>query len=303
MLYRLRTGLQRKLHDRAIAGVLDTPPIRPTGDRLVFMSMVCHADLAMYLVAVKSVFARIGKGRVVFLNDGSLTDEDLRILRHHLADPEIVHIKTVSTAHTPKGGCWERLLTCVDLSENDYVMQVDSDIVANAPLDAVTAAIDAGAPFTIGTQDGQRVVSFADAAALAKSKDRDHIQLVVERAFDDYPGRENLKYIRGCAAFTGFAKGGISRAFVEDFSGKMQTLIGERWKEWGTEQVASNVAVANSPNARVLPIDRYKNYFPPMDVDSAAVMHFLGTHRFSGGHYARLSRKFIDSARRASAAA
>jgi hypothetical protein len=302
MLYRLRTGLQRKLHNRAISGVLDTPPLAPTRDRIVFMSMVCHADLLMYLVAVKSVFNRIGKGRVVFLNDGSLTAEDIDILKRHLADPQIVHIKDVPTPHTPKGGCWERLLTCVDLSKDDFVMQVDSDIVAAGPMPDVAAAIEAGAPFTIGTKEGQKVVSFDDAAALARSRGEDHIQLVAERAFASMPNKENLGYIRGCAAFTGFAKDGISRAFVEDFSEKMQGLIGARWSEWGTEQVASNVAVANSTNARVLPIDRYKNYFPPMDVDSAAVMHFLGTHRFSGGHYTRLSRRFIEAARRSAAA-
>lgn len=302
MLYRLRTGLQRKLHNRAITGVLDTQPISPTRDRIVFMSMVCHADLLMYLVAVKSVFNGIGKGRVVFLNDGSLTAEDLAILKHHLADPQIVHIRDVPTPHTPKGGCWERLLTCVDLSKDDYVVQVDSDIIANGAMPEVSAAIDAGAPFTIGTHDGQRVVTFDESAALAASKNSEHIQLVVESAFARMPGKENLKYIRGCAAFTGFAKGGTSRAFVEDFSEKMQRLIGQRWSEWGTEQVASNVAVANSANARVLPIDRYKNYFPPMDVDSASVVHFLGTHRFSGGHYSRLSKRFIATARQSKAA-
>lgn len=302
MLYRFRTNLQRKLHNRAIAGVLDTPPIRPTEDRLVFMSMVCHADVLMYLVAVKSVFAQIGKGRIVFVNDGSLTDDDLKTLRYHLADPQIIHIDDVPNPRAPAGGTWERLLTCIDLSKDDYVMQVDSDIVANGPIPEVVDAIRANAPFTIGTIDGQRVVSFAESAALVAHRSPEHIQIASELLFTDLPGHETLRYIRGCAAFTGFAKGGIGRDFVEDFSQQMQARLGQRWTEWGTEQVTSNVAVANSPNARVLPIDRYKNYWPPMDVDSAAVMHFLGTNRFSGGHYTRLSRAFIDRARRSAAA-
>jgi hypothetical protein len=193
-------------------------------------------------------------------------------------------------------------LTCIDLSKDDYVMQIDSDIVATGPLPEVGDAIAAGAPFTIGTLDGQRLVSFEEAAAFAARVPHEHIQLAVERAFADVPGKENLRYIRGCAAFTGFARGGISRSFVEDFSQTMQARLGQRWREWGTEQVASNVAIANSPHAQVLPVTRYKNYFPPMDIDSAAVMHFLGTNRFSGGHYTRLSRRFIERARRNEAA-
>lgn len=301
MLYRFRTNLQRKRHNRAIAGVLETPPIRPTGDRLVFISMVCHADVLMYLVAIKSVFAQIGRGRVAFVNDGSLTEDDLQTLKHHLADPQVIHIRDVPNPRAPAGGTWERLLTCVDLSADDYVMQVDSDIIVNGAIPEVVDAIAQNASFTIGTTDGQRVVTFDEATALAGSVEGDHIQETVERLFATVPDKDKRRYIRGCSAFTGFAKGSTSRAFVEDFSEHMQSLLGDRWREWGTEQVTSNVAVANSREACVLPIDRYKNYWPPMNVDAAAVMHFLGTNRFSGGHYTRLSRRFIDRARNGAA--
>jgi hypothetical protein len=295
MLDKLRSDLRRHWHNRAIAGILDTPPVRPTGDPLVFASMACHRDLLMYLVAVKSIHQRIGSGRVAVIDDGTLTPADRDILQYHLGDPTIVHMNDVPVRRTPRGGTWERLLTCLDLSRESYVVQVDADLVATADLPEVADAIAANEPFTITSRMGPEVVSFRAAADFAASVEGDHIQLLAERAFGNHPGADRLRYIRGCSGFTGFPRGGLGRDFVEDFSTTMADRLGQRWSEWGTEQVASNVVFANGRNPRPLPLARYKNYFPPMDLDGAALVHFLGTHRFAGGHYRRLSTHAIDA--------
>ncbi|MBL8225896.1 MAG: hypothetical protein JNM50_11260 [Chromatiales bacterium] len=297
MFDKLRSDLGRRLHNRAINGVLDTPPIRTTGDPIVFASMVCHRDVLMYLVAVKSIQQRVGKGRVAVIDDGSLTTADLDVLRRHLDDPQIVHINDVPVGRTPRGGTWERLLTCLDLSRDSYVVQVDADLVAASSLDEVAEAIDANAAFTITSRQGPAVVSFTDAATFADSIDGDHIQLLAERAFRHHPAAADMRYIRGCSGFTGFPRGGLTRDFVERLSETMAGLIGPRWAEWGTEQVASNVVFANGHDPRPLPLSRYKNFFPPMDLDGAALVHFLGSHRFHGGHYRRLSTAAIAALR------
>src|ERR1700761_625751 len=115
----LRKG-REALHLRAARAVLDTPPIVPTADRVVIFSMIGTRVLLPYLVAVKSLHARIGIGRIAILDDGSLTEADKGVLAHHLGDPEIRSIRDVDTGLCPRGGTWERLLTLLDLRGRDY---------------------------------------------------------------------------------------------------------------------------------------------------------------------------------------
>src|SRR3546814_2103893 len=72
----------------------------------------------------------------------------------------------------------------------------------------------------------------------------------------------NPRYVRGCAGFAGFARGGDARMLAETFSQEATRLLGaERWARWGSEQVASNMIVANDPNALLLPYDHYFNFW------------------------------------------
>lgn len=296
MFYKLRNRIARAIHNQAVARILETPPLRSSRTGPIIASMVCHADVLMYLVAAKSVLNGVGGGHVVALNDGSLTPEDINTLQHHFPDMDLIQIRDVSSKATPKGGCWERLLTCLDLSKSRYVIQVDSDIAARGRLHEVIDAAEANVAFTIGTRQGQAIISFAQAATNARHAPGSHVQDEAERQFENYPDAGTMRYVRGCAGFAGFARGAISRAFIEDFSVKMAELLGPRWSEWGSEQVASNVAVANSPGAVVLPTDRYKNFYPPVDLAQVALVHFIGDHRFSDGAYRGMSRDFIRSA-------
>ena len=42
----------------------------------------------------------------------------------------------------------------------------------------------------------------------------------------------------------------------------MEAILGTSWFEWGSEQVASNFVVANSPNPIVLPLPTYSCFGP-----------------------------------------
>jgi hypothetical protein len=114
--------------------------------------------------------------------------------------------------------------------------------------------------------DGAAIQLMTEAAANAQATENDHIVIATERAFDRHPGRERLKYVRGSSGFAGFAKGGFSRARIEEFHANMTELMGERWREWGSEQCGSNFAVANSPGAVVLPYPQYTSFYPGVDV-------------------------------------
>jgi hypothetical protein len=79
---------------------------------------------------------------------------------------------------------------------------------------------------------------------------------------------------------------------VQDFSARMTRLLGPRWSEWGTEQVTSNVMVAQSDDACVLPFPKYSG-FEGHECNGAAFLHFYGSHRFKGGVYADVLRKVL----------
>ena len=81
--HRWRSRKEAARHAEAIAGILETPPIRPKQDGVVLFSMMGTAVLLPYLVTVKSLWAQLGRGRVVLMDDGTLTGEHRAVLAHH----------------------------------------------------------------------------------------------------------------------------------------------------------------------------------------------------------------------------
>ena len=285
---------KNRRHARVVRAVLDTPPLFPRDDGVVLFSMIGTAVLLPYLVAVKSLHHHLGRGRVVILDDGTLTQADRATLRHHCGDPVIHGIADVDTGPCPRGGTWERLLTILDARATDYVIQLDSDTVTKASLPDVLAAIDAGRSFCLrGEADAELMPVDAFAATLPPLAGPMHIQKAAERQLDQLamPG---LRYARGCSGFAGFAPSGAGRALAEAFSAAMEARLGAaRWREWGTEQVTSNLVIANEPDALLLPYDRYLNFWkiaPPAD---ARLIHYVGTYRFYGESYMRATRAAI----------
>ena len=96
--------------------------------------------------------------------------------------------------------------------------------------------------------------------------------------------------VRGSA---GFPKQSFTRAFVETVSEQMRAALGDRWSDWGSEQVMSNIVVANIARATVLPHPKYADCHK-MQPGATEFVHFIGGCRFDGGHYARLGAQVID---------
>jgi hypothetical protein len=289
---------------QAARAVLDTAPIRARRDGVVIASMIGTRVLLPYLVAVKSLDARLGRGRIVILDDGTLTAADKALLAHHCDNPQVIPIASVETAPAPRGGCWERLLAILDIAREDYVIQLDSDIVTVGPVPEVAAAIEAGRSFTLlGGEDSMlsdpaQVVAFAkERAALLASmgETKVHLQLAIELAMDQVavPGLAAPRYVRGCAGFAGFAPDAAGRAPALAFSAEAERLVGSRWSEWGSEQVASNFVIANRSDPVMLPYARYLNYWCEAVPADAALVHFLGTNRYHAGRYAAAAKAAI----------
>ncbi len=300
MFYRAKRALRRAWFDLQGRAILDTPPLPACDhDRLTLVSMVCHGEVFMYLLAAKSFCRQLGfVPQVVILNDGSLTPQDQSTLSTQIPHVRILSIQEISTGSCPKGSCWERLLLINELSESSYIVQLDSDTLTLGPVLEVLAAIEANHSFTLlGDRSFPHIEPMLDACARSQTNLHSQIQAVCERTFHQIPESASLKYVRGNAGFTGFAQGSLSTQAIEHFSGLMQSLTGQQWNQWGSEQVTSNLLIANTPDAVTLPFPRYLSYWAHPDVPyrDAAFIHFIGPHRYSHGFYRAQAAKALEA--------
>ncbi len=297
--------MRERLHTRVARGVLETPSVEPRDDGLVLFSMIGTRVLFPYLVAIKSLHHFLQRGRIVILDDGSLTDADKALLRDHLGRPQILSAAKVDTRGCPTYSSWRRLFALLDLRRENYVIQLDSDTVTIDDVPLVAEYVDRKVSFILRGEDG---AEFSDLNSIAERARRflrssggnAHVQSAMEAAMDQVtiPGYDSLRYVRGCAGFAGFAPNPDGSALAEQFSHEAKRLLGfDHWSQWGSEQVTSNFLISNEPGSQLLPYDRYCNFWNEPLGDDMQFVHFIGTYRYHRGIYSDLTRRMIDRLR------
>ena len=269
-------------------GIYDSAPVVcDPASAVVVVSQAYHPDMTMYLLAAKS-FARHVRPRGFVVVDDGLTEEDRSVLTKHLGVVSFIERRCVPTNGLPEGGCWERLLTLAAQNRDHYAVQLDADTLTLARPTEVLACIEQRRSFTLGTPGGTVAIPLQQASRYAQQRRDDQVQSLAECALESLDTTGQLRYVRGCAGFTGFAPGYLDVERIREFSQRMEALIGkDKWHRWGSEQVTSNFFAANAPDGLVLPVDTYPFWGPGVDIDRAVFAHFFGTFRFSGGMYAR----------------
>ncbi|MGI4951522.1 MAG: hypothetical protein ACRYGM_06930 [Janthinobacterium lividum] len=292
---RVRNTIGRKRLAAAQNRVFDTPPAVMTPARLNFVSMVSQRDIASYLCAIKSLYPMFGEGKVTVVNDGSLSQSDQAVIARHLPLSTIVDLASIDVGACPHGGCWERLVHVLGLTRDNYVIQVDSDTLTTGATPEILNAYRDNRSFLLGTDLGLSFGPVEDTARLVAGfpTGRDKIGCVAEMALPDLPDSTRLLYARGSAGFAGFAQGSFEVAELEVFSRRMQELVGDRWTEWGSEQIASNFMISNAKDAIVLPYAAYSCFEPWIDLSTRVFLHFYGTYRFHRGYYRKQVLAFI----------
>jgi hypothetical protein len=293
VLSSLRASLTYWYHKDVLARVLRAPPARVHDDGVIVFSQVRDRDFLMYLLAAKSFARFAGIGRFAVLDDGTLTPEHHALLASHLPGIEITPIGAVRSAVTPAGGTWERLNKIVELAERAYVIQLDADTVTVGPVPEVVARARNGTAFTLVSEADACIEPLSAAAARVRANPSPHVQIAAEQALAALEPQIGGLYARGCSAFTGFPPGHERRDRIEAFSRAMRERLGERWSEWGTEQVTSNFIFANTPGAQLLPLPRYCNYVGEPVGGDTRFLHFVGSHRFKHGVYRRMAADAI----------
>jgi hypothetical protein len=270
------------------------------------LSQVQHEAVDMYLIAIKSFLYNFTVGSVYVLNDGTLTDEDVAVLKYHIPGVLIKNINDIDVDGFPVGNTWERLLYYIDLSQDAYVIQLDSDTLSMKPMPDLHQFIKEQRSFVIG--NGPAWEKAIDVGYLhnlidnwVSSSHENHVQIAAESALYLLSAFQYSKeYCRGCSAFTGLAKGQVNRQMLKEFSQQIIAEIGEKkWNEWGSEQVSCCVMISKTENPIILSWVSYLNYgFPSFHKESlitASLVHFIGTYRFVSDSYQKLAMKFINS--------
>jgi FkbM family methyltransferase len=292
MFYRFNKRRRTQRFNRAISGILNTPPLRIEPAPWCIVSMVANADVPMYLLSLKSFYPKLGRGKVAAIIDRDMPQALRATLTQHVPGLEFVILEDIVTGACQRGGTWERLLYVLDRSESEYTIQLDADtLTVGDDLNEVVRCVETNTPFTMS--DGFELMSLPDVAEEAEATPSNYIGIVTERMFARYPDA-GLRYVRGSSGFTGFSRGGFTRAAVTRFHQEMEKLVGtQRWREWGTEQCGSNFAIANSPGAYVLPYPEYSSFTPWVTRREAKLFHFIGAYRFREDYYAARGQELI----------
>ena len=295
ILKNLTVRANKKRFNQAASRVLQTPPVQINkSSGLAVLSQAYDADLYLYLVAAKT-FAKYLQPEIFIVVDDGLSDDNKALITQHLVNVRFLPRTLVPNTQCPAGGCWERLLSIADVSQDHYVVQLDSDTVTVRHPDVVAEAVAQNRSFTLSTDQGRHFTSTEQARTLAMTSDSQHVQVLAEQALHTVPELANTQYIRGCAGFSGFARGALSRASVERFSQLMGDKLGkECWGSWGSEQFASNYLVANTDNPVALPFEKYPYWAPKMNLEQAQLIHFIGDNRFTSAKYAQVAAEAIQ---------
>ncbi|MGR5134595.1 hypothetical protein [Vibrio alfacsensis] len=293
--------------NKVLSNVIDTPPIYSinTADVLL-VSQVHHAAVKMSLIAIKSFVSKFGQCKIELINDGSLTNSDLRILEEHIVGVTIVDIEDIDILNCPKGGCWERLCYLLQRTKDYYVIQLDSDTVTIGAVPEIHQQINDNSGFTIGGPMFPDPVPVEYMSQLAESWNNDHVQAKAEKNLTALKPLNITHYLRGCAAFTGFPKGSNLLTLLPDVSDIMERQLGkETWSEWGTEQFSSNVMQSLCENSQVLKWPKYHNHgFPNYETKQSglagylgkvSLIHFIGPTRFSNDLYTKTVKHTIQN--------
>ncbi|KMT64637.1 hypothetical protein [Catenovulum maritimum] len=299
--------VEKKACSKTFQKVRDSKPIQYTyNPELVIVSQVYSGALDMSLLALKSFIKMIGEGRVEVIDDGSLTKSDHELLHHHIPHLTIVHIDDIDVGSCPKGSCWERLIHILKLSQDAYVIQVDTDTLTIAPVPEVYNGFKANKAFTIGGEPNwPEPIPVEYISHISRNKISEHIQVKSERQLEHVESINLTHYCRGCAAFAGFPKQAVTFDQLQAFSAEMEERIGaDTWRNWGSEQFSANVMISLCPEPSVLPWPKYLNHgFPFVEngqekLESytrlTSVLHFIGTYRYKHGVYRKLAKLVLS---------
>lgn len=274
----------------------ELPPIQlDQNSDFIVLTMLCKRDVSQYLIAASSFCDYLRPSRFVVVSDGSLSKDDIHLITSKLKPCEVFLGSNYLDKRLPTYSSWQRILVLSELVQRYYVVQMDADIMTFRKIEEVQEAVTRNKPFMLGTDEGESITSAEAAQSFARScyeEGERHLQCLCESNLDVLPDFQNLRYVRACAGFSGFPKHSFSKEKLLEISSAFESRLGHDWPVWGSEQVTSNLLLANMNGVEVLPL----RYYDSVERYSVALkmVHFIGSVRFQHGIYRKLARAFIQ---------
>lgn len=265
---------------------------------VTIVSMVSHETVCMYLLAVKSFLKYFGYGNIEVIDDGSLTEEDKKLLSLHVPNISITSAATINTYDCPSYISWKRLFRIREIAETSYVIQLDSDTVSVGNLVDVDAKVQLNHGFAIGSKKWSKAVDVRFLNDIVSQWDSKHVQARAESCFHliDF-FQDGTKYLRGCAGFAGYPKHFATIADICSLSASIESYIGDDWMKWRSEQTTTLCLISKHKYSTILPWPEYQNYgFPKTNEISESMnfIHFIGSNRFDDSQYLHLLKQFVN---------
>lgn len=294
------SGIKKSIFNKSVVKVFDTPPMSyRVCSSVTIVSMVSADTVAMYLVAIKSFMFFFGYGKIEVINDGTLKDEHIEILKHHIPNITISTASEVNTHGCPNYISWRRLFRIQEISQASYVIQLDSDTISLGPLYEVNERVKENKGFLIGSKRWGKPVDVQFLHDIVSQWNNSHVQSCAEENFNKMKFFEDgTKYIRACAGFAGYPKNFASIEDIKNLSDEIENHIGQTWHKWGSEQTATLCLISKTKNASILPWPYYQNFKFPLsreNIKSMNFIHFIGTNRYDGNVYRKLVHEFLSA--------
>lgn len=248
-------------------------------------SLLCHRDLDIYLIAIKSFLRFYSDIAVIVHNDGTLTDEDRQLLREHIGGIRIIEKEEVDISLNKilagKPNCKLRKQATVvtaqvfdysTLSNTEKLISLDSDIIfIKEPTEIIN---------WIKTDDTREIlfnseekIGYTDAA------------------------REKGIYLKGHIniGFVCYFKNSVNFDLIEDSAGKIRNT--PLFYKRNVNQVLFDSCISQSDVYKYQPLDgkEYIVYFgqTKKDLENAKMVHFVAFLRYAQMHYIRYVNQII----------
>lgn len=271
-------------------------------------SAVPHRYLYAYLYAIKSLLLYDNDFAVCVHDDGSLTPEDINIIKTHLINVRIIERKfadaefdrlinnpflsKVRTSYTS----YLKLFDTTLFNNSEQIIILDTDtLFLKRPEEIINWSKNGGHAFYHMAPKGKMKENKGKELSQYSDLQKVHIQTLIINDLDDINRTLDSNYFieQGfCSGFIGYHANTINFDELENLFKLLHKKFGDKIFRWGAEQTTHGLILC-SKGAQALPIKEYfvftqKNAQQAKD---ATFVHFVGENRFHHLIYPKLAKR------------
>ncbi len=252
--------------------VLATPPIECNPEAAVeYISLICHRDVNIYILATKSFLRFFGDVAVVVHSDGTLTEKDIEVLQHHIPGLRVISRREADDRVSAEVG--SSLLKDARRNDVSFIKLIDVNLFSRkrrivADSDILFLRRPAEVIDWIERGDAKGFYHIVRGGNTRFGRHLEALNIELET---------NIESLDYCSGFIGY-DGQIGLADIEKVA-RVLTAVAEGW---GLEQVAYAFLLADG--SRKLSQEKYFAMLQESseeDIGRATMVHFGGKLKHS----------------------